>query len=1012
MRKIYLALLLIIGSFSGFSQLTTGDIAFIWFNADGDKDFGFVALADIPASSIIYFTDNEPDGSGGVTSGEGILEWNSGESMISAGSLVIFTDPDADVETNPSFSISYGSIINRTGGFNLSSSGDALFAYVVSESITTFLAGVANGSGQEGNFTNSNLTLGSTYVEFNTTASPDGGYYSGPRDTKATFAEYLAEIGSSANWTQSTSDGESLIPNLPTTDFSLTLLQTLGFSTETSSQDETNTSFDVDIPVTLANYGGAQVDLSVTVTGGTYESGDYILNTSALTFTESTMLNISISIEPDADDAPETIEITIAETSSTSAAISTSVHTLTINDDDVAALVITEIYHDPSGNEGDEEFIEIYNAGGTTVDLADYATEGITYTFGSGVEILSGEYIIIASNPVTYTGNGFDVYDYSGSLTNTGETIMLKNASGAVVDIVAFTDNINSTNNTGKTLSLADPSLDNSTMTNWVASVANGGTPGAANDASVWTGNTDDELITPGNWSNGAPSATLSLLIPTTASVIPKVNDNLEAGALRIGSGKSLIIENGSLKVAGDIINDGFIEVFSGASLLPMGDIDGSGSATIFRNTTFTTSEGRYSIVGSPVEDATTDALGDIVYTYDESTAYGGDGSARFTKVTSTVTMDGGDAYFSAKTGTMTFTGKPNAGEIIQTLVYDETADLTAADAGFNLVSNPYTAAIDVDLLVSGNATDISASIYLWKDVNAAGTQGTNADYEVYSSALDESTRNIAGGKTFDGFLRSTQGFFVKAIPGATAINFTPTMMSTSNNDDAGFYRTVNKESDLTRISISNGTLYSDILIALRSDASEGVDRLYDAYEIEGDGLNLYSMIGEDKFAIQGLPALRPEINIALGFDYAASGLLTLKLEEGRFEGYNIYLVDTQLETKTDLSEVESYSFSADETNNSHRFNLLLKTSTVLGVDDAITNDFTLALRESILTVRTHKAFDVANIRVFSMDGTSLLEVKNVSLAEKMWSAEFTRKGLFIMSIETKDGLLIKKFLN
>ncbi|MCI5083325.1 MAG: hypothetical protein MRY78_16630, partial [Saprospiraceae bacterium] len=91
----------------------------------------------------------------------------------------------------------------------------------------------------------------------------------------------------------------------------------VGFDSATSSETETDATFNSTIPVTLSNYGGSQVDLSVAVTGGTADMTDYTLNTTSLTFTADGTQNISIDINPDAGFDDETIEITLTETTST-----------------------------------------------------------------------------------------------------------------------------------------------------------------------------------------------------------------------------------------------------------------------------------------------------------------------------------------------------------------------------------------------------------------------------------------------------------------------------------------------------------------------------------------------------------------------------------------------------------------------------------------------------------------------------------------------------------------------
>ncbi len=42
--------------------------------------------------------------------------------------------------------------------------------------------------------------------------NPDGGQYTGPRNTEATFAGYLDKINTAINWDIETSDGESVLP--------------------------------------------------------------------------------------------------------------------------------------------------------------------------------------------------------------------------------------------------------------------------------------------------------------------------------------------------------------------------------------------------------------------------------------------------------------------------------------------------------------------------------------------------------------------------------------------------------------------------------------------------------------------------------------------------------------------------------------------------------------------------------------------------------------------------------
>ncbi len=210
----------------GLGQSTAGDISFTALNVDGDDDFAIVALVDLSANSTIYFSDNEPnaDGTGFLDFNEGTLEWNTGGSTISAGTIVVFTDTDAS--SNPSFGASVGtlSVAAFDAGMNLSGTGDALYAVVGSpdgNNISAWLAGIQNAAGSEGaNFNQTGLTSGTTFIEFYVTSSPDGGYYSGVRSGKSSFSDYLALLGDNTNWTEDVSNGENILP-ISTTAFSV-----------------------------------------------------------------------------------------------------------------------------------------------------------------------------------------------------------------------------------------------------------------------------------------------------------------------------------------------------------------------------------------------------------------------------------------------------------------------------------------------------------------------------------------------------------------------------------------------------------------------------------------------------------------------------------------------------------------------------------------------------------------------------------------------------------------------
>ncbi len=151
-------------------------------------------------------------------------------------------------------------------------------------------------------------------------------------------------------------------------------------------------------------------------------------------------------------------------------------------------VVISEVMYKPVGGDIDE-FIELYNPSSTeAVDLSGWRLEGISLNIPAGTVIPRNGYVVFAKNDTrfrtTYGSGKFVAAQYNGSLNDLGESLVLKNPFGGVVASVAY-DEIapwpTTPNGGGRSLELIDASRDNGKVANWAASLANGGTPGAAN---------------------------------------------------------------------------------------------------------------------------------------------------------------------------------------------------------------------------------------------------------------------------------------------------------------------------------------------------------------------------------------------------------------------------------------------------------------------------------------------------------------------------------------------------
>lgn len=191
----------------------------------------------------------------------------------------------------------------------------------------------------------------------------------------------------------------------------------------------------------------------------------------------------------------------------------------------LAGVVINEIHYHPVEepefdaeylpeldlSEDVHEFIELYNDGDSAVSLAGWEfTKGVKFTFPSGTTIGSSEFLVVAKDPArlqsirqyTALNSGNTLGPWTGKLKNSGERIVLENASGVIIDEVSYEGRFpwpitaNALGETrrwegldllslqyrGSSLERISSTHSGNTPENWVASIpSNGPTPGEIN---------------------------------------------------------------------------------------------------------------------------------------------------------------------------------------------------------------------------------------------------------------------------------------------------------------------------------------------------------------------------------------------------------------------------------------------------------------------------------------------------------------------------------------------------
>ena len=163
-----------------------------------------------------------------------------------------------------------------------------------------------------------------------------------------------------------------------------------------------------------------------------------------------------------------------------------------------AQIVINEImYNPPESGSDTTEYIELYNAGATAVDIQGWHfTAGVEDSVDVSTVIPAGGYFVWTVNGAAFQntyGQAADREWASGGLRNGGEAIVIADASGVVMDSVNYDDGGNwpAAAGTGNSLALCDATTNNADVANWTTDSTNTGltvsgkvvfaSPGAAN---------------------------------------------------------------------------------------------------------------------------------------------------------------------------------------------------------------------------------------------------------------------------------------------------------------------------------------------------------------------------------------------------------------------------------------------------------------------------------------------------------------------------------------------------
>ena len=808
------------------------------------------------------------------------------------------------------------------------------------------------------------------------------------------------------------------LDNIIITESSEAANPTISFDSSSSSVTETDSDVDTSgIPITMTNYAGSNVTITPTVNGSsTAEAGDYTIDLSTISFDANETLNIPLIIKDDADFNNETLIVNFTVTSGI-ADLGTSQHTITINDDEVPLLIISEIADptDPSGR-----FVEIYNTGDNSLDLSSlqvYFVKSVNAGSSYSQKALSGT---IEPNQVMVIANSTDMNDDYGFSPD----ISYADANGNGDDAYALY--IYGDRSTGILLDAYGVQGVDGTAEAWeyedsraIRNNPKSASPNATWTSGEWTissadladttpGSLENEFRYDGDWKPRDVYANSSTSDDIYISSSLSITGDLFVDDFELKSEATLTIEpSGSLNVS-TLENNGSIVMQSSSSIsaaLKATSISGSGT---YKYQKYVAGSSTNDLITAPFSGETFSNLvgnnsGVLVQNTSPTSEYlfgpfDNDTGAYLTYDSTTnasIVLSAGQGYRAgtASGATLEFTG-----------TFETTGQNVAINVGsdgtygkWNLVGNPFPSYLDLDGFISDNSAileDVNNAVYAYD-----GDDSDGSNFTIYHSS-NSSGVTIAPG----------QAFFVASSSSGGDLVFNTSRQTVSGGDDFLQRQTQTIDSFFKlNLESSNSLTHTDFYF--NSNASEGLDIGYDVgtYANLASSFSLYSKLAsgeyfDNKFAVQTISNdLSETVVIPLGVHTSAGQNQVISIEDvSILESVNVYLKDYETGALTLLNN-GAYSFSTDNTlEGISRFELRL-TNTTLGIesDELMMNFKAVYQNGGVVLVGDFMLDDKVEIydimgrltQKYTISNNHSIEISKGELATGVYLAKINRKG-------------------
>jgi M6 family metalloprotease-like protein len=303
---------------------------------------------------------------------------------------------------------------------------------------------------------------------------------------------------------------------------------------------------------------------------------------------------------------------------------------------------------------------------------------------------------------------------------------------------------------------------------------------------------------------------------------------------------------------------------------------------------------------------------------------------------------------------------------------------------GWNLLGNPYPSAFDWDATDKSQFQDFFAYIY---NPILGGGGGYTAEDEI---------------------IGPHQGFFALVKDGYDGQNF---VFDDNKRLHGGSFVKNNSKSSNLKLKLTLGQYYDEARIRIKTDSEFDRDP-YDAlklFSFNPEMPQLFSLTFDDiQVSINSIPHVPDDLELFVGLRAPGEGQYKLEMIEnsGTFNDVDLFLLDTQTGSYHNFNASNEYEFTSSEGTFDNRFKILFFNPT--NIQDPDSQGSHIYVWNNHLFVNFSEDITKGTLRVYDV-GSRLVMARELGLGSRFAFALECQTGIYLVHVASEQGVVVQR---